>query len=354
GGRPIAERALEREVRGRVRRDVLLERVVVQVLLAVREVRPGDTRRRADAREVVPDPDLPPVRAEAAGDPVQLGVALDPRVVRREVPGVAREVLERDVLELRALADEELGDRVRVARQLGRRRGVLLDQREPRAGLGHDEQPPEERAPLGRVPHANVERLLELDALRDDDEQAVLPERGVVRGELLVGADELAEPRVVAERLEDDSLGGAVDRDPALAHPRDAGRLDLEHRLRRIRRRGVAVRREGVRVEAGEIREAPVLVGGRRERQLAVAVERVDASHSGAYLRCSISAFPSGSAKKAMWQTPVSSVSPRNSTPFASSSARASATSGTRSASSFGVARSSTPNFAGSQIPSVT
>lgn len=36
----------------------------------------------------------------------------------------------------------------------------------------------------------------------------------------------------------------------------------------------------------------------------------------GAYRLCSISAFPSGSSKIAMWQTPVSNVSPRNSTPF--------------------------------------
>ena len=42
--------------------------------------------------------------------------------------------------------------------------------------------------------------------------------------------------------------------------------------------------------------------------------------------------MPSGSWKNAMWQTPVSNVSPWNSTPFASSSARAAATSSTWSA----------------------
>src|SRR5205823_2320967 len=95
--RLVAERPLEGEVRGRVRRDVLLEGVVVQVLRAVREVRAGDARGRARPGEVVLDPDLALLRAEAAGDPVELGVTPDRRVVRREVPRLARQVLDRDV-----------------------------------------------------------------------------------------------------------------------------------------------------------------------------------------------------------------------------------------------------------------
>src|SRR5205085_1910369 len=42
-------------------------------------------------------------------------------------------------------------------------------------------------------------------------------------------------------------------------------------------------------------------------------VDPLDVHWSGAYLRCSISELPPGSWKKAMWQTPVSSVSPWNS-----------------------------------------
>ena len=127
----------------------------------------------------------------------QLRVALDPRVVRREVPRLLREVLDRDVLELRRLADEELGDGVRVRGESG-----LADayssirlKREPSSATTSRRQmsaPPVDRA---RDPY--VERLLELDALRDVDEQAVLPDRRVVRGELLVPADERVEPRVV-------------------------------------------------------------------------------------------------------------------------------------------------------------
>ena len=118
-GRLVAQRALEREVGRRVRRDVLLERVEVEVLVAVGEVGARDTRGRALPGEVVLDPDLALLRAEAAGDPVELGVAADARAVRREVPCLPGEILERDVLDLRVLADEELDDGVRVAGESG-------------------------------------------------------------------------------------------------------------------------------------------------------------------------------------------------------------------------------------------
>ena len=53
-----------------------------------------------------------------------------------------------------------------------------------------------------------------------------------------------------------------------------------------------------------------------------------------------------------MWQTPVSKVSPLNSTPLASSSARAAATSSTcRAGWAFFWGANSIPIFAGSQMP---
>ena len=145
-------------------RDVLLERVVVEMLVAVGEVRARDARRRALAGEVVLDPHLAALRAEAADHPVELGVALEPRLVAAEVPGLAREVLQRDVLDLGRRVDEQLDDGVRVGDRVGRRRREILDQREPRAFLGDHDHPPEERAAVRG--HLDVERLLELDALR--------------------------------------------------------------------------------------------------------------------------------------------------------------------------------------------
>jgi hypothetical protein len=96
-------------------------------------------------------------------------------MVRREVPRLLGEVLQRDVLELRAVLDEQLDDCVRVAGDRGACGRVLLDQREARAGLRDDEQAPEEGAAVRRVRDPHVQRLVEHDVARDDDEQAVLP-----------------------------------------------------------------------------------------------------------------------------------------------------------------------------------
>src|SRR5205814_10033216 len=72
GSRVVAQGAFEGEVRRRVWRDVLLEGVVIEVLLAVGEVRAGHPGRCALPRESVLNPDLALLRAEAAADPVDL------------------------------------------------------------------------------------------------------------------------------------------------------------------------------------------------------------------------------------------------------------------------------------------
>src|SRR4029079_19623624 len=80
--------------------------------------------------------------------------------------------------------------------------------------------------------------------------------------------------------------------------------------------------------------------------------ESVLPSARGAQRWWSIRSLPSGSRKNAMWQTPESSVSPANSTPFVSSSARAAWTSSTAKAMCpFRWGANSIPNRAGSQIP---
>src|SRR5581483_9928044 len=141
-GRLLAPRALEREVALRARRGVLLERVVVEMLIAVGEVGAGHPRRRAGTDEVVLDPDLAALRAEPADHPVELAVALEARAVTPEVPRLLAEVLQRDALDLRVRRDEQLDDRVRVAERVGAGGREILDHREPRALLGlHDHAP---------------------------------------------------------------------------------------------------------------------------------------------------------------------------------------------------------------------
>src|SRR5918995_2903202 len=83
----------------------------------------------------------------------------------------------------------------------------------------------------------------------------------------------------------------------------------------------------------------------------ALDVDQRGESPYGAYRLCSTSWLPSGSKKVAMWQTPLSKVSPTNSTPFASNSARAASTSSTRRRTiPFGCGLNSPPKRAGSQI----
>src|SRR5215211_329616 len=133
------------------------------------------------------------------------------------MPGLEREALDRHVLELRRLLDEELGDGVRVTADLAGCRDVLLDQREAALGLRDLEQPEEERALVPRVDDSDGKRLFELHALRHDDEEAVVPDRCVVRGELLARADQPAEALVVRKRLKGDAIRrAAVDRNAVL------------------------------------------------------------------------------------------------------------------------------------------
>src|SRR6185437_210826 len=152
-------------------------------------------------------------------------------------------------------------------------------------------------------------------------------------GEFLVSADERAEQLVIGKRLEGDPVRSALDLDTVLGHGGQGSHVEVEHAGRGPGRGlspDVAVRDVRLRVEPLQIGEAPRLVGRRRQRQRAVALEQVGPGH-GAYLRCRIRELPSGSTKKAMLQTPESR-SPTKSTPRASSSARAAATSATRSA----------------------
>ena len=185
------------------------------------------------------------------------------------MPRAAGEALQRHVLHLGGLADEELGDGVRVTGEVRRRGDILLDDAEAALGIGDHEQAPEERPALLRVRDPDVERPLEHDSLRHPHEQPVLPERGVVSCELLVRGDERAEQLVVPQRLKRDALWRALDLDAVLGDRGEAGHVEVEHRP------GghvgglspdVPVRVEAVRIEGAEVGEPPRLVGRRRER----------------------------------------------------------------------------------------
>jgi hypothetical protein len=114
------------------------------------------------------------------------------------------------------------------------------------------------------------------------DEQPVLPGGSVVRGELLVPADEPVEAGMgVVERLEADAVRRAVDLDPRLVQAGHARDVDVDHGRVRGLTPAVAVRDEAVRVEALQVREAPVLVRRRRQRERTVALEDLLPGHQG-------------------------------------------------------------------------
>jgi hypothetical protein len=108
---------------------------------------------------------------------------------------------------------------------------VLLDDREAAARLGDDEQTPEERPALDGVRDPDVQRLLEDDVARHVDEQSVLPQGRVVRGELLVPAHERVQQGVIVRQpLEADAGGRVLDLETSFSRVCHTGGIDVEHR----------------------------------------------------------------------------------------------------------------------------
>ena len=160
------------------------------------------------------------LRAEVAVDPLHRRVLVGDRALGDEVVDVVRPVLDRRVAAAPALLDDDLDDRrvQRVARV--DRRGAALDVVHVGALVDEDHGALELAHVLGVDPEVGLERQLDLDALRDVDERAARPDRGVQRRELVVvrGDDRpevlldellvLAQPRVHVE--EDHALLGQL------------------------------------------------------------------------------------------------------------------------------------------------
>ena len=213
--------------------DVLLEGVVVEVLVAVGEVRAGHARGRAGAVEVVLDPDLALLRAEAAGDPVELGVALDARVVRREVPRLLRVGSGRR----RTRASRPARRRARRRRSSSPTARARADEysstsvnRAPASATTSSRQksePPSAEfairtysgcsstTPFGRGRAGRAATSAALCAVNFSSQPTSSSSRSCAS----------------VERLEADPLGRALDLDPALGDDGQTGHVQIEHRL---------------------------------------------------------------------------------------------------------------------------
>ena len=248
------------------------------------------------------------------------------------MPGLAREVLDRDVLELRGLADEELRPpRSKYAGSSGRPDTYSSISVNAALGLGDDEQAPEQR----RLP-APCSRCGRRAGCSRTTPCGTTTSRPCFQSAAFWAANLSSIPTSVPSSSWSSSgsnvmpSGARADLDARLADVTNADAPSSSSIELRPGRAGCGPGRSssGSNPARSVKRQCSSFVVGTSSERSARAAQ----SSRGAYLRCSISALPSGSWKKAMWQTPVSKMSPSNSTPACSSAARASATSATRSA----------------------
>ena len=222
------EDALEREVGGRVGRRVLLGGVVVDVLAAAQVVRPGHLDRGPAVGQVALHPRLGARPAHRRGDPVEARVTAHRRAVRAELARLGVVVLDRHVLEVRAVGDLELDDHVQVA---GHRRGELLGERGARAPLdarpargGRAPSPRRSaRAPRGAAPRRATPAGT--CSSTPSVQRAAFP------------AENFSSPGTTEPRCGSTSSGRSAI-DPGEAAERDAaGRVALDREHPRVRRR---------------------------------------------------------------------------------------------------------------------
>ena len=176
----IAERALVQQVAAAVRRHVILDRTVVEVLLTVGEEHPELLAEPTGLGQH--DLGLGPgqVGAEPDGQRAELGVATHVRPLDAEVGHTGAPVLDRGIAHVRAVTHVDLGDRVAEgSREL--RRGPSLDERHLRARLHDDQRVREDRRSVGVEVDEGLQRQIDLGVLRHVQEGAAGAERRVQR-----------------------------------------------------------------------------------------------------------------------------------------------------------------------------
>src|SRR5205814_614823 len=204
--------------------------------------------------------------AEGHVEQAQRGVLLQLRALVGQMPHVAAPLLDRDVADLSALADEDLGRACAIAGLVVLLGDVLVEVVELRASAG-DDQRVGQNAGVSLVREVLADdRLVEDHAVGDVEERAAREEGGVEGGEAVaVGVHKGEEPRLdelgmvlrrLAKRLEDDALRQRLGEDQLLA---------VE----------VLERRELVGVESADVGAPPLLVGLARHGQALVRVQRL-------------------------------------------------------------------------------
>src|SRR3982751_3140391 len=109
GPRHVLQRALEEEVATRVADPVVLERVEVEELLSRAEVDRFELRAGPFTSKRGLDSGLRELAAEGHVEQAQRRVLLQLRALVSQMPHVAAPLLDRDIGDLRTLAEEDLG-----------------------------------------------------------------------------------------------------------------------------------------------------------------------------------------------------------------------------------------------------
>src|SRR4029453_12578561 len=139
------------------RADVILDRAVVDVLLAVAEIDAEHLRAAAVLGQERLDLRAREARAKRAPDRLQVGPTPDPRALNREVRDAVAVLLERDVPDPRAGPGVDLDDRV-AQRPAERGRAVAVDQGDLGLLAHEQERPRENRRVLGVDPRHGLDR----------------------------------------------------------------------------------------------------------------------------------------------------------------------------------------------------
>ena len=158
-------------------------------------------------------------RADIAVDPFHLGFLMGEPALGHEVEDVVRPVLDRDVLNFRALHRDQLDHRAVQRGGIKFRRGAAFHVGQFRAFIGDDEGALELTEILGVDPEIGLERVLHFHARRHVDERSAAENGAVERAEFVVaGRDHFAEPFPENFRMLLQSVGAAHENDALFAN----------------------------------------------------------------------------------------------------------------------------------------
>src|SRR3989442_1159954 len=192
----VLERALEEQVGGRVRRDMVLQRAEVEALLAGAEEDATQVGGGSGAFEHRLDPEPREAAAERDVDHPQSSIAAEMEALVGELPGPLAPLLQRDVADLGALLEEDLRGSAGKQDLLAVGAQEFVDVLEAGSLARDHERMRQDRAPRAGRPELTDQRMVDADVLGNVEKRAAGEERRMQRRKLIAvgfdGAEEMA------------------------------------------------------------------------------------------------------------------------------------------------------------------